>query len=642
MATTQNRTFFGGSTAPGSGVYPEDVKILKVFRNYAETDYDPLANSDTSVYIPTVEKVDSSGTSIEVTIQKILASDGYPVLIFNNEEYQYVTTGGTPSKYVFMCLSDLSTLKRVEVDVSSGTISSSSNTIAGVNYIGRSASNIYTRIVNTFTQNRLPVIVDNSDYYQLSYSGSGVVKFTRVNENDGSVHILSIDSSNTITETVVQGAEILKITKATPESSGLTVAEYAAISSAKMACLYYGSGSTSAYAYIQSYGSTTAFIHQTSTGYDVFSVAPTPTPVDPSDPDSELRHVVTKTSYTYGSSAMTMRNFDATNATDSVNTHSAFPLGNDEFWVMEDWDGGWFNPNYYVMVAPSDTDNNCVVRFENVTIDTSVFPSGYPVEVWNHSKDSQLTPLDGSITNMEKDCSYEIRIYGDKYYCCEVWNAQNAPVTDAELQDAITTLRSRTVFVIDVGEVSGQVNLNPNGTAGFLGTLFSPYMDFDLSANTSVVFDVEQMGNQGDMTSFVIAIYEFDATTGEFNWVANTGDLSTQLDSSDRRLGLHHAKLQYLAPSAKLLGGKIYYAVACGHWNGWAFAGNTFATTLHSSVTPAFQCDNRSTVIDPATIGTGSYAKLYATDQSDPTKVDYHNISGNRMFIAFTNATLSI
>ena len=640
MATTQNRTFFGGSTAPGSGVYPEDVKILKVFKNYAETDYDPLAGSDTSVYIPTVEKVDSSGTSIQVTIQKILASSGYPVLVFNNEEYQYIATSGTPSKYVFMCLSDLSTLKRVEVDVSAGTISSSSNTIAGVNYIGRSASNIYTKIANTFTQNRLPVLVDDSDYYQLSYAWNGVVKFTRVDEDDGSVHILSINSSNTITETVVQGAEILKIVKATPEASGLTVAEYDAISSAKMACLYYGSGSTASYAYIQSYGNTTTFVHQTSTGYDVFSVAPSPTPVDPLDPDSELRHVVTKTSYTYGSSAMTMRNFEALDATDSVNTHSAFPLGNDEFWVMEDWDGGWDNPNYYVMVAPSDSDNNCVVRFENVT--TSYFTSGYPIEIWNHSKNAQLTPLDGSLTVMKADCSYEIRIYGDKYYCCEVWNAQNAPVTDAELQYAITTLRSRTVFVIDVGEVSGQVNLNPNGTTGFLGTLFSPYMDFDLSSDTNVVFDVEQMGNQGDMTSFVIAIYEFDATTGEFNWVANTGELSTQLDSNDRRLGLHHAKLQYLSANAKLLGGKIYYAVACGHWNGWAFAGNTFATTLHSSVTPAFQCDNRSTVIDPATLGTGSYAKLYATDQSDPTKVDYSGISGNRMFIAFTNATLSI
>lgn len=626
-------------TSNFEGQDPAGDAGLSLFVNYAENTYRP-SGSDTSVYIPTVEKVASSGANIQVTIAKILAAGGYPVLVYGSEEYQYITTGGTPSKYVFMCLSDFSTLKRVEVNVSDGTISASSSTIGGVTYIDRSADNIFTKIASTISHYRLPVITDNGDLYQLSSVGAGAVRFTRVDEDDESIHILSISVSDTITETVVQGTEILKITKATPEASGLTEAEYAAISSAKIACLYYGSGSTSSYAYIQSFGNSTTFIHQTSTGYDIFAVAPVPTPVDPLDPDSELHHVVTKTSYTYGSSAMTMRNFEAVDATDTVNTHSAFPLGNDEFWVMEDWDGGWNNPNYYVMVAPSDTDNNCVVRFENVT--TSYFTSGYPIEIWNHSKNAQLTPLDGSITAMKADCSYEIRIYGDKYYCCEVWNAQNAPVTDAELQYAITTLRSRTVFVIDVGEVSGQVNLNPNGTAGFLGTLFSPYMDFDLSSDTSVVFDVEQMGNAGDMTNFVIAIYEFNATTGEFNWVANTGDLSTLLDVDDRRLGLHHAKLQHLSVNAKLLGGKIYYAVACGHWNGWAFAGNTFATTLHSSVTPAFQCDNRSSTVDPATLGTGSYSKLYATDQSDPTKVDYSGISGNRMFIAFTNATLSI
>lgn len=626
-------------TSNFEGQDPAGDAGLSLFVNYAENTYRP-SGSDTSVYIPTVEKVASSGANIQVTIAKILAAGGYPVLVYGSEEYQYITTGGTPSKYVFMCLSDFSTLKRVEVNVSDGTISASSSTIGGVTYIDRSADNIFTKIASTISHYRLPVITDNGDLYQLSSVGAGAVRFTRVDEDDESIHILSISVSDTITETVVQGTEILKITKATPEASGLTEAEYAAISSAKIACLYYGSGSTSSYAYIQSFGNSTTFIHQTSTGYDIFAVAPVPTPVDPLDPDSELHHVVTKTSYTYGSSAMTMRNFEAVDATDTVNTHAAFPLGNDEFWVMEDWDGGWNNPNYYVMVAPSDTDNNCVVRFENVT--TSYFTSGYPIEIWNHSKNAQLTPLDGSITAMKADCSYEIRIYGDKYYCCEVWNAQNAPVTDAELQYAITTLRSRTVFVIDVGEVSGQVNLNPNGTAGFLGTLFSPYMDFDLSSDTSVVFDVEQMGNAGDMTNFVIAIYEFNATTGEFNWVANTGDLSTLLDVDDRRLGLHHAKLQHLSVNAKLLGGKIYYAVACGHWNGWAFAGNTFATTLHSSVTPAFQCDNRSSTVDPATLGTGSYSKLYATDQSDPTKVDYSGISGNRMFIAFTNATLSI
>ena len=327
--------------------------------------------------------------------------------------------------------------------------------------------------------------------------------------------------------------------------------------------------------------------------------------------------------------------FDFADYTESVDGNIAYPIANNKMQIQSDWDGSLNNQAAFI--APSDTANNAVVRLENVQTNIT-----WNVKIWNRSKTAPMTLVPGSATVFKKDASYVIHLYGDKVYVSQVVNKESAPVTEDDLQEAINTLRSRSVFVMDVGEIAGQVNLNPNGTAGFIGTLFSPYMDFDISVETNVVFDVEQMGNQGEMTRFVIALYEYDSATGEFNWVANTGDLSAQIDSVDRRLGLHSGKLLYIRQNAKLFGGKIYYAVACGHWNGWAFAGNTFATTLHSSVTPAFQCDNRSVVIDPATLGSGSYAKLYANDQSDQTKVDYHNISGNRMFMAFTNAAVSI
>ena len=327
--------------------------------------------------------------------------------------------------------------------------------------------------------------------------------------------------------------------------------------------------------------------------------------------------------------------FEFTDYTDSVDGNIAYPIANNKMQIQSDWDGSLNNQAAFI--APSDTANNAVVRLENVQTTIT-----WNVKIWNHSKTALMTLVPGSATVFKKDASYVLHLYGDKVYVSQVVNQESAPVTEDDLKEAINTLRSRSVFVMDVGEIAGQVNLNPNGTVGFIGTLFSPYMDFDLSVDTNVVFDVEQMGGQGEMTMFVIALYEYDSATGEFNWVANTGDLSTQIDSTDRRLGLHSGKLQYIRQNAKLLGGKMYYAVACGHWNGWAFAGNTFATTLHSSVTPAFQCDNRSVVIDPATLGSGTYAKMYATDQGDQAKVDYHNISGNRMFMAFTNAPVSI
>ena len=346
-------------------------------------------------------------------------------------------------------------------------------------------------------------------------------------------------------------------------------------------------------------------------------------------------HAVTYEDLANGGGFTDIVAFEFTDYTDSVAGNIAYPISNDKMQIQSDWDGGLSVQAAFI--APSDTSNNAIVKLENVQTNIT-----WNVQIWNHSKTALLTLIPGSVTVFKKDASYVIHLYGDKVYVSQVINKESAPVTEDDLQEAINTLRSRSVFVMDVGEIAGQVNLNPNGTAGFIGTLFSPYMDFDLSVNTNAIFDVEQMGGQGEMTSFVIALYEYDSATGEFNWVANTGDLSTQINSTDRRLGLHSCKLQYIRQNAKLFGGKMYYAVACGHWNGWAFAGNTFATTLHSSVTPAFQCDNRSTVIDPATLGTGSYAKLYATDQSDPSKVDYHSISGNRMFIAFTNVRLSI
>lgn len=327
--------------------------------------------------------------------------------------------------------------------------------------------------------------------------------------------------------------------------------------------------------------------------------------------------------------------FDFADYTESVDGNIAYPIANNKMQIQSDWDGSLNNQAAFI--APSDTANNAVVRLENVQTNIT-----WNVKIWNRSKTALLPLVSGSATEFKKDASYVIHLYGDKVYVSQVINKESVPVTEYDLQEAINTLRSRSVFVMDVGEIAGQVNLNPNGTSGFIGTLFSPYMDFDISVDTNVVFDVEQMGNQGEMTRFVIALYEYDSATGQFNWVANTGDLSVQLDSADRRLGLHSGKLQYIRQNAKLFGGKIYYSVACGHWNGWAFAGNTFATTLHSSVTPAFQCDNRSVVIDPATLGSSSYSKLYANDQSDQTKVDYHNISGNRMFMAFTNAAVSI
>lgn len=119
MATTLNRTFFGGSTVPGSGVYPEDVKVLKVFANYTETDYDPLASSDTSVYIPTVDKHQYDDGNIVSIIDRILAAGGSPIVTKLGAEFIYAS--GDASEYKFVNISG-DNITEMTIDRSTGTV----------------------------------------------------------------------------------------------------------------------------------------------------------------------------------------------------------------------------------------------------------------------------------------------------------------------------------------------------------------------------------------------------------------------------------------------------------------------------------------------------------------------------------------
>ncbi len=577
-------------------------------------------DSDTSVSLHTVEKHNYDEDSIAATLTRILVSTGDPIIRKSGREYRFLTSNST--HFIFASVIDglVETLSIARLD---GAVTTS--VASTVKFVDATLAEVTAAIAEGY----LPMIKQMTGqgyrYYHLQWVGSQAW-FASIGDEEISRLVIT---GTGVTETTDKLRDVVGIS-VIHGGSYVSHSDYeralAGANDNRIVVLQSASGSVTSKSYLIAVGSIgLRFMGVTNDKIRLATVAPTETPDG---------HTVTYEDLASGGFTDIVA-FEFTDYTENVLGNIAYPIVNNKMQVQSDWDGGLNMQAAFI--APSDTSNNAVIKLENVQ--TNIV---WNVQIWNHSKTSLLTLVDGSVNEFEQDASYIIYLYGDKAYVSQVVNKDAAPVTEEELQEAITTLRSRTVFVMDVGEIAGQVNLNPNGTAGFIGTLFSPYMDFDLSVNTSVVFDVEQMGNQGDMTSFVLAIYEFDAASGEFNWIANTGDLSAELDSSDRRLGLHHAKLQYLKSNAKLLGGKIYYAVACGHWNGWAFAGNTFATTLHASVTPAFQCDNRSTAIDPATLGTGSYAKLYATDQSDPTKVHYSDISGNRLFAAFTNVTLSI
>ena len=593
------------------------VLVLSV--NGIDYTYHPNGD-DTSVSVSTVEKHTYDEDSLVAALTRILASGGDPIIRKSGNEYRFITANDT--KFVFASVIDglVETLSIAKSDGTVTTVTSST-----VKFVDPSLSQVTEAIVAGYLPMIKRMAGQGNRYFHLQWVGSEAW-FASIGDEEISRLVIKGDG---VTETTDKLRDVVNISVI---NGGLYVSnrDYeSALDGAndnQIVILQSASGSVTSKSYLIAVGSIgLRFIGVANDKVQLITISPTQT---------TNGHAVTYEDLANGGFTDIVA-FEFTDYTDSVDGNIAYPIANNKMQIQSDWDGSL--NNQAVFIAPSDTSNNAIVKLENVQTTIT-----WNVQIWNHSKTTLLPLVPGSATVFKKDASYVIHLYGDKVYVSQVVNKESVPVTEDDLQEAINTLRSRSVFVMDVGEIAGQVNLNPNGTAGFIGTLFSPYMDFDLSVDTNVVFDVEQMGNQGEMTMFVIALYEYDSATGQFSWVANTGDLSVQLDSGNRRLGLHSGKLQYIRQNAKLFGGKIYYAVACGHWNGWAFAGNTFATTLHSSVTPAFQCDNRSAVIDPATLGSGSYSKLYANDQADQTKVDYHNISGSRMFMAFTNAPVRI
>ena len=576
--------------------------------------------TDTRISIPTVDKHNYDEDSLVDALTRVLECGGNPIIRKDGHEYRFITSND--ASFVFASVID-GLVKTLSITKSDGTVHIT--TSSTVKFVDPSLRQVVGAVAAGYLPMIKRVAGQGDRYFHLQWIGSEAL-FVSIGDEEISRLVIRGDGVTELTDKLRDVVGISTIDGGSYVSNRDYELALDGASDNQIVILQLTTGSVTSKSYLVAVGSIgLRFMQVSNDRIQLINVSPEPT---------SNGHAVTYEDLANGGFTDIV-DFEFVDYTDSVAGNIAYPIANNKMQIQSDWDGSL--NNQAVFIAPSDTNNNAIVKLENVQVNIT-----WNVQIWNHSKTALLPLVPGSATVFKKDASYVIHLYGDKVYVSQVVNKESVPVTEADLQEAINTLRSRSVFVMDVGEIAGQVNLNPNGTAGFIGTLFSPYMDFDLSVDTNVVFDVEQMGNQGEMTGFVIALYEYNSATGEFNWVANTGDLSTQIDSADRRLGLHSGKLQYIRQNAKLYGGKMYYAVACGHWNGWAFAGNTFATTLHSSVTPAFQCDNRSVVIDPATLGSGSYAKLYATDQSDQTKVDYHNISGSRMFMAFTNASVSI
>lgn len=321
-------------------------------------------------------------------------------------------------------------------------------------------------------------------------------------------------------------------------------------------------------------------------------------------------------------------------------------LKNNTMYILTDWDGTWgIRDTIQFHCEKTDPKNICIKLKQ-----CDVHPDG----AWNIAVDTSdsvqlqnANDQQGAIDHLVKGNSYNIFVSDYEWLAEEFVDIDPSMiVTDQELRDALDTLKSRTVFVLDVGSIGGLQAAHPNGN-GFIGTLFSPVMDFDLSTNTKVIFDVEQTSSlASDMENFVLAIYEYDKGDSQlsippsFKWVCNTNDLATELyNNGSPTTGIKKASLYSIRNDKKLYGGKLYYAIFAGKWNGWGFAGSSSPVNMHSDIMIAPTCDNRNNAIG------GNIGTVYPSIALAPTgsQDDFYTETqgSSRLFMALTNVQLS-
>lgn len=214
-----------------------------------------------------------------------------------------------------------------------------------------------------------------------------------------------------------------------------------------------------------------------------------------------------------------------------------------------------------------------------------------------------------------------------------------------QVDDEIAEIvNSRVMYTMDIGAITNAVT--PSGNQSYcIGTLFNPNMDMEIDSNTNVIVATSQAGSGSHC---YLALYELDLASGEYNWIANTADI----DSDIHTTGYHHYKFAYVKDNKfKLKTNKMYYFCLIGDMNSVRFAGSPITEPFNT--VPLYLCWYADNLVangqpvpsDAASIQT--QLKKFVTSIS-PTPADPSNgifavggINQNRCFAAFTNINLN-
>ena len=205
-------------------------------------------------------------------------------------------------------------------------------------------------------------------------------------------------------------------------------------------------------------------------------------------------------------------------------------------------------------------------------------------------------------------------------------------------------VNSRVMYTMDIGAITDAVT--PSGNQSYcIGTLFNPNMDMEIDSNTNVIVATSQNGTGNHC---YLALYELDLASGEYNWVANTADVNSDIHNT----GYHHYKFAYVKDNKfKLKTNKMYYFCLIGDMNSVRFAGSPITEPFNT--VPLYLCwyaDNLVANGQPVPSDAASFQtqlQKFVTSIS-PTPADPTNgifsvggINQNRCFAAFTNITLN-
>ena len=327
--------------------------------------------------------------------------------------------------------------------------------------------------------------------------------------------------------------------------------------------------------------------------------------------------------------------YDFTDPNFDVNKN---PFASGNTYVLTDWDSTWAAKSKMRLLVKKQC-NDVVVRFVNADVNEN---GAWDIEVVDTDGSVYPSAVDAMhpnvVTALLKGVTTTIIISNNKWYAFNEVADASALVTDAELQAALQTLKSRIIYTLPLGAIDKVEKLKTNsGDVRIHATLFNPNMDQDLNSDSNVVL------NFGPTYTYItngmcFAIYEFDRVNRVFKWVANTSDISNQ-----NVQGLMHFPLTYINSNYKKLTSDHLY-IFCMFVNSSTdleVMGNELLSDIGlNSQSLALVCgkQNAGTYTSAAQLGT-DFATLDLTTFSEAEGHSSDSGKPARIFAAITNLT---